>query len=212
MRITPACAGKRWFLHAGLFRRWDHPRVCGEKLGGNASGVLTQGSPPRVRGKGCIQRGDRRGRGITPACAGKSKHLPCICCLREDHPRVCGEKLISSFSVTLYAGSPPRVRGKVQRSWIVRSPGGITPACAGKSWYCRSVAVGAGGSPPRVRGKVSVFCLSVARSGSPPRVRGKGNRYACCGFRRGITPACAGKRLRKSHNSAVLPSRVTRFH
>ena len=32
LRITPACAGKRQVLQRLCVRRWDHPRVCGEKL------------------------------------------------------------------------------------------------------------------------------------------------------------------------------------
>ena len=69
--ITPAYAGKRSGIGTQGSRRWDHPRVCGEKLNIMlAAGCLT-GSPPRMRGK--AQRrfdGDYRV-GITPAYAGK---------------------------------------------------------------------------------------------------------------------------------------------
>ena len=52
-------------------------------------------------------------RGITPACAGKSKSLPSLRIGNKDHPRVCGEKSGSSSKENVQMGSPPRVRGKV---------------------------------------------------------------------------------------------------
>ena len=78
LRITPACAGKRFPKPTAWKATKDHPRVCGEKpsiRGGASSGI---GSPPRVRGKAIwtmkISDVDR----ITPACAGKSSDLHCI--------------------------------------------------------------------------------------------------------------------------------------
>ena len=71
IRITPACAGKRY--HGGTPRKTskDHPRVCGEKR--EASIVIPSGigSPPRVRGKERAEGDCRINRRITPACAGK---------------------------------------------------------------------------------------------------------------------------------------------
>ena len=32
IRITPACAGKRYFIHHGRILSKDHPRMRGEKL------------------------------------------------------------------------------------------------------------------------------------------------------------------------------------
>ena len=49
--ITPAYAGKRTCLRKGRRVYWDHPRVCGEKLQAQALAMMTQGSPPRMRGK-----------------------------------------------------------------------------------------------------------------------------------------------------------------
>ena len=51
-RITPAYAGKRGYHRCSYKNRWDHPRLCGEKV----CGVLL----------------DRGVSGITPAYAGKS--------------------------------------------------------------------------------------------------------------------------------------------
>ena len=49
--ITPACAGRRPFLHADFEQGEDHPRVCGEKSTAFATRLPCAGSPPRVRGE-----------------------------------------------------------------------------------------------------------------------------------------------------------------
>ena len=70
--ITPAYAGKRPCRPDWCARRWDHPRVCGEKprSGRHLRGV--GGSPPRMRGKAVWKDIKRAEKGITPAYAGKS--------------------------------------------------------------------------------------------------------------------------------------------
>ena len=68
--------------------------------------------------------------GITPAWAGKSS-LPCSRgCSSKDHPRIGGERRMSSCRV----GSPPHRRGKGGSRRIVCAQIGITPAQAGKSF------------------------------------------------------------------------------
>ena len=69
--ITPACAGKRPKLHLKPLKKWDHPRVCGEKLQRKGAGLVHRGSPPRVRGKVLNPFKSFLFCGITPACAGK---------------------------------------------------------------------------------------------------------------------------------------------
>ena len=51
----------------------------------------------------------------------------------EDHPRVCGEKIIAQNGLLTLIGSPPRVRGKDMTTAARCICYGITPACAGKS-------------------------------------------------------------------------------
>ena len=136
--ITPACAGKSLIRSrtGGLCR--DHPRVCGEKGFRERVGRRCPGSPPRVRGKGVHFQFHACCRGITPACAGKSRVKFLVRVVVKDHPRVCGEKSRSHLFSRLHVGSPPRVRGKVAYAHRRRSPWRITPACAGKSdsiWY-----------------------------------------------------------------------------
>ena len=50
-RITPAYAGKRGTHSLSGPRRWDHPRVCGEKGMLRLKHSHKLGSPPRMRGK-----------------------------------------------------------------------------------------------------------------------------------------------------------------
>ena len=93
----------------------------------------TQGSPPRMRGKGVVDVLVSEPLGITPAYAGKSFSGTLISPASLDHPRVCGEKHVGEFNDKTAEGSPPRMRGKVFQLFPVHHDKGITPACAGKS-------------------------------------------------------------------------------
>ena len=86
-----------------------------------------------MRGKGVSGRKPCYCIRITPAYAGKStwKYMPFV--TLQDHPRLCGEKMLDShFSLTL-SGSPPPMRGKARRRGDLRVVTRITPAYAGKS-------------------------------------------------------------------------------
>ena len=110
--ITPAYAGKRDGDDAVLACFWDHPRVCGEK------GLLsykidqTQGSPPRMRGKGDTDGIYILSAGITPAYAGKSLKGSTAQSALRDHPRVCGEKLFLVLKLSLLQWITPAYAGK----------------------------------------------------------------------------------------------------
>ena len=69
--ITPACAGKRIVGSSDFPIMWDHPRVRGEKIYGQAKRPERKGSPPRARGKAIRICTSSFFKGITPACAGK---------------------------------------------------------------------------------------------------------------------------------------------
>ena len=109
--------------------------MCGEKNDERWDVGGSSGSPPRVRGKGYSFLCLRDMQGITPACAGKSHNGENNGYNDKDHPRVCGEKLSAKSYGRGFAGSPPRVRGKVVATAISVMFIGITPACAGKSSY-----------------------------------------------------------------------------
>ena len=153
----------------------------------------TASVPPRVREKVCAKRVVVPPARITPACAGKSASAAYLGRFQWDHPRVCGEKLISNTGSRIPMGSPPRVRGKVWRTVAAAGDPGITPACAGKRGRGRA-ARERRGDHPRVCGeKVKRDGGAAAPPGSPPRVRGKGADLDPARQAAGITPACAGK-------------------
>ena len=130
--ITPACAGKSFFIFIKSWLHRDHPRVGGEKPIRLENVQQRQGSPPRVRGKVSDRSIAFLLPRITPACAGKSWRTNIFPRSTKDHPRVCGEKAAGEKFVLPLSGSPPRVRGKVFRNCDTVCPTGITPACAGK--------------------------------------------------------------------------------
>ena len=110
--ITPAYAGKRLFWPLSGFQFKDHPRVCGEKTGMSPYGMQKTGSPPRMRGKVPERRRRTTEPGITPAYAGKSSPYSPAQKNLKDHPRVCGEKMLTGNTTDEETGSPPRMRGK----------------------------------------------------------------------------------------------------
>ncbi len=131
--ITPAYAGKSKNLPALVCGNGDHPRVCGEKRKDFETANRKKGSPPRMRGKGCMFCCSPAKVGITPAYAGKSKLFIVHGQQLRDHPRVCGEKFCLNVIPNSIKGSPPRMRGKAGGHAHAHHKRRITPAYAGKS-------------------------------------------------------------------------------
>ena len=148
---------------------------------------------PRVRGKLHCKTHSRQTRRITPARAGKTSRLEHDSGGGGDHPRACGENRTCLWLRGLPDGSPPRVRGKQNKSCQKVATIRITPARAGKTCGARHER-GWSEDHPRACGENSAQAISCsAVTGSPPRVRGK--PYSCtrtAGITR-ITPARAGK-------------------
>ena len=130
--ITPAYAGKSLPSLSFAHTYWDHPRVCGEKLGTVLCTFFIAGSPPRMRGKVLQVVTGAKYYGITPAYAGKSLWYSVVCRYLQDHPRVCGEKTSGITLITTHQGSPPRMRGKDTPIGETGAMSGIPPAYAGK--------------------------------------------------------------------------------
>ena len=86
-----------------------------------------------MRGKGYDGGRWYRSGGITPAYAGKSHQSKKPRLHSQDHPRVCGEKEPWQKAGAMFAGSPPRMRGKEIEFNSLESRNRITPAYAGKS-------------------------------------------------------------------------------
>ena len=154
-----------------------------------------------MRGKGLSDDGHFVAYRITPAYAGKSFRFFILEGLKEDHPRICGEKLISVKGESRPVGSPPHMRGKASvRSGTVRA-GRITPAYAGKS-TARRRAYLFFWDHPRICGEKPLEEHGGAViTGSPPHMRGKDIRGVVQNVLFGITPAYAGKRRQKTKQS-----------
>ena len=89
--IIPACAGSTHSNRFGDFSLGDHPRMCGEHLGGVPMWMMSGGSSPHVRGARHAWSEFRADGGIIPACAGSTTSDPQPAPRRWDHPRMCGE-------------------------------------------------------------------------------------------------------------------------
>ena len=111
-RITPAHAGKTMPRRAPEFMRTDHPRACGENAESRQPADGTHGSPPRMRGKQRKRERVQLEQGITPAHAGKTHLYGFSADRTSDHPRACGENVLTPSRKAVENGSPPRMRGK----------------------------------------------------------------------------------------------------
>ena len=93
-----------------------------------------------MRGKVSVGRLEVVSVGITPAYAGKRSSRRSAMHRKQDHPRLCGEKLLLFARRVLFLGSPPPMRGKGFHSFTSCLISRITPAYAGKSrkpMHCR---------------------------------------------------------------------------
>ena len=172
-RITPAYAGKSQRGIRANCRKRDHPRLCGEKKISWIPFVYNRGSPPPMRGKADDISNYYLKLRITPAYAGKSVLIACVCSLWEDHPRLCGEKKFGHWVKLWKRGSPPPMRGKVGRKNKSDRMFGITPAYAGKRKRSRLDRLPEQDHPRLCGEKPKRISLIFLKSGSPPPMRGK---------------------------------------
>ena len=135
--ITPACAGRTFNQELPAGGVQDHPRVCGKDLESEEIDAAREGSPPRVR-EGPRQPFVRLGDfGITPACAGRTFLTFSATSHSGDHPRVCGKDCSVRIHMNYQSGSPPRVREGLSTKYRSSVARRITPACAGRTLFCR---------------------------------------------------------------------------
>ena len=192
-RITPAGAGKT--LDSIAFRQLkrDHPRRCGENDASWIDDEKIQGSPPQVRGKPFGGNYKKIRARITPAGAGKTTRHRRSHRRSRDHPRRCGENMMSSARPMSNLGSPPQVRGKQTLLGSSTSETGITPAGAGKTRTSPNLYGSTEDHPRRCGENFRGFFRVSAERGSPPQVRGKLTQSSMSILHTGITPAGAGK-------------------
>ena len=138
-RIIPARAGSRRAWRSGVLPRRDHPRACGEQSMSSWRRLHLSGSSPRVRGAAAPARRRTRRRRIIPARAGSSASTAHSRGWTGDHPRACGEQVLTMRPPRLRTGSSPRVRGAVPCRQDREPRPGIIPARAGSSANERSL-------------------------------------------------------------------------
>ncbi len=131
-RDTPTCVGKSNAFHLSLQFYEGHPHVCGEEIPIQPTLTQALGTPPRVWGRGfgciiyCIFDRD------TPTCVGKSYRLFQLSSVVWGHPHVCGEEPDKAYQNWLFAGTPPRVWGRVTFMMSISIIFRDTPTCVGK--------------------------------------------------------------------------------
>ena len=148
-----------------------------------------------MRGKEFYQPYEKAAVGITPAYAGKRLSSARYMRYRQDHPRLCGEKLTARSIISSTRGSPPPMRGKVSAIMFTTLSQRITPAYAGKSVPPDGLKINIRDHPRLCGEKEFSFAASVLSTGSPPPMRGKGVAADTMIDVTRITPAYAGKRI-----------------
>ena len=156
--------------------------------------MISPGSPPRGRGKGCHIRTHCPDRGITPACAGKSPWSFRCSPKRQDYPRLRGEKSIQLVFHLTAPGSSPLARGKATCAVSDNLHSRITLASAGKSELI-GIGTELNQDQPRMGGeKARILAAAHHFGGSPPRKQGKVGIQTMFDRVCGNTPVWAGKR------------------
>ena len=151
--ITPAYAGKRRTTRTSGARYRDHPRVCGEEPTGCYNCGSLPGSPPRMRGRAEAKEADRLAARITPAYAGKSMQALASRSTPQDHPRVCGEEIITGLDLGGDDGSPPRMRGRAEQSMARNRVSTDHPRVCGEECRWRVLQLRMGRITPAYAGK-----------------------------------------------------------
>ena len=110
----------------------------------------------------------------------------------RDHPRACGEHMVTYPLVVVSRGSSPRMRGTLARLQVAQAEDGIIPAHAGNTYLGRTIRA-ANGDHPRACGEhvLPAICLAGV-PGSSPRMRGTLAGSVDGVHRAGIIPAHAG--------------------
>ena len=189
--ITSACAEQTLASGFGSVHRWDHLRVCGADCHLFAFPACGLGSPPRVRSRRAEAERYWYRHGITSACAEQTRGRRWWPASPGDHLRVCGADLNGEAADPKAAGSPPRVRSRLDRVRDVLAQFGITSACAEQTSTAR-LRTQKRRDHLRVCGADLIASEMFSRSsGSPPRVRSRPGRAAPTPSDAGITSACA---------------------
>ena len=165
-----------------------------------SAGTPKAGSPPHMRGTVGAFPFQYLLEGITPAHAGNSSECARQCSLSWDHPRTCGEQILSHLYHLSFVGSPPHMRGTDSETLPVAKKYRITPAHAGNRSPGINTQEGEKDHPRTCGEQRSLRTASGQTAGSPPHMRGTVVYMLPRTQRDRITPAHAGNRISFSKN------------
>ncbi len=172
LRFIPAPAGDTPSGRACRRRRPVHPRACGGHPYTGITGVLGDGSSPRLRGTLSRARRHQCQRRFIPAPAGDTIKPQKQLRARPVHPRACGGHCAACGLGANDGGSSPRLRGTphhlsfiVPRERFIPAPAGDTPAH-------RELPTADPVHPRACGGHCSIPDAAWPPDGSSPRLRG----------------------------------------
>ena len=171
-RIIPADAGSTGDTDNNPGGNKDHPRGCGEHQGGKRLDCFNTGSSPRMRGAPTFWLEAAPARGIIPADAGSTAASLMDCSSSVDHPRGCGEHMVSSPSMLSMMGSSPRMRGALRRAVDAMAAFGIIPADAGSTFSKSFICLSSKDHPRGCGEHGGQLVKTWLPDGSSPRMRG----------------------------------------
>ncbi len=190
--IIPAYAGNTGSALNSRVVFGDHPRICGEHAPSMSTMLPLTGSSPHMRGTRPIRKDKGTQVGIIPAYAGNTLRWRRGSCHCRDHPRICGEHLLSVTYPALFGGSSPHMRGTHVDLGLPVSVFGIIPAYAGNT-NLQGIGIAQWRDHPRICGEHFHGVMTYTfGEGSSPHMRGTpfhANGGYCSP---GIIPAYAG--------------------
>ena len=190
--IIPAHAGNTFYPESVFQVFRDHPRTCGEHLPTASVFHPLTGSSPHMRGTLQCRVASEGESGIIPAHAGNTASTVSRSTMSRDHPRTCGEHMMTNFSRIVNQGSSPHMRGTRLKTATCVTPLGIIPAHAGNTGV-NVQAIGYDRDHPRTCGEHLQACrYHRTPRGSSPHMRGTRTRHQARRKWYGIIPAHAG--------------------
>ena len=197
-RFIPACAGNAVWLNAAPTRPTVHPRMRGERRQSVGLRGADGGSSPHARGTPMRSMACAIYQRFIPACAGNAEERQSGRKGGPVHPRMRGERSISSYLTIDKYGSSPHARGTREGSYVAVAEMRFIPACAGN----------ASGQPsailicpvhPRMRGERRKRSRRrKPDTGSSPHARGTPSPTTAVTCRNRFIPACAGNALTRA--------------
>ena len=189
----PARAGEPSSMTPETYPMAVYPRACGGTYSISATGQLSNGLSPRVRGNHLAHLQHVGVPGSIPARAGEPPGPPRCGRWPGVYPRACGGTPAERWKRYRRVGLSPRVRGNRRRQSSHAEPAGSIPARAGEPTWGRRCWTHKTVYPRACGGTLSLSVQWCIRRGLSPRVRG--NR--CSAFRAsrafGSIPARAGE-------------------